>query len=80
MDGINPFNLAANVIPAVQKGDNKQVQNFKFKQQVLAILLDHGSQTLLRSILHVFKRVRMHQKAYTEEAKSPEECLRSNIL
>ena len=80
MDGVDAWKLAGEVVPVVQKGDSKDVQQYKYKQQVLIVLMDPANQRLLRSMLHTFKRIRMHQKAYTEEATNPQACLRYNIL
>ena len=80
MDGVDAFELAGKVVPVVQKGDSKQDQNFKFMQQVLVILMDQGNQRLLRSMLHMFRRVRMHQKEYTEACASPKACLQFHLF
>ena len=55
LDGIDAFHLAGQVVPRVQKGDTKQDQNFKFKQQVLVVLLDQGlgSNTLTMDLVRV---------------------------
>ena len=80
LDGSNGFDLASQIIPVVQKGDGKDVQNFKFRQQVLATLFDPYHQRLLRSMLHIFRRVRLHHSSYTEEAKDPSTCLELNQM
>ena len=75
MDGTNAFKLAEEVVPVIQKGDSKEAQNFKFRQQVLIIFMDSYNQRILRSVLHVFKRIRLHHSSFTESAKTPSACL-----
>ena len=60
--------------------DSKEEHNFEFKQQVLVVLMDPGSQRILRSILHTFKRIRQHQAAYTVASTSPDECMKFQQL
>ena len=80
LDGTDAFHLAGQVVPRVQKGDTKQEQNFKFKQQVLVILLDQGHQRILRSMLHIFERLRMHQVDFTKDCSEPASCLKYHLL
>ena len=75
IDGQDPFKLAAETIPTVQKGDDRNIQNYKFRHQVLVTLMDPYYQRLLRSMLHVFRNIRMHHSEYTKVAKSPSACL-----
>ena len=80
MDGVDAFEPASKVVPTIDKGDDKQVQAFKFKQQVLVILLDKGNQRLLRSYLCVFKKLRQHQTSFTKIGTDPAACLRFHMM
>ena len=80
MDNIDAFKLACEVVPIIQKGDSKEAHQYKFKQQVLLILMDSVNQKLLRSMLHIFKRLRNHQSDYTRDATNPQECLKFSLM
>ena len=74
MDGVDAWDLAGKVIPTIKEDDDKDLKNFKFKQQVLIVLLDKLNQRMLRSYMQIFRRLRLHQSAYTKEGTTPEAC------
>ena len=75
MDGVDAWDLAGKVIPTIKDEDSKDLKNFKFKQQVLIVLLDKNNQRMLRSYQHIFGRLRKHQSDYTRDATNPQACL-----
>ena len=38
--GIDPYELARNVVPVTRKDDDRQAKNFQYKHQLLVVLLD----------------------------------------
>ena len=79
MDGVDAWDLAGKIIPTIKDDDSKELKNFKLKQQVLIVLLDKLNQRMFRSYMLIFRRLRLHQSAYTQEGTSPETCLAFHI-
>ncbi len=75
MRGQDAWAVAQEARPAGEETDAER-QTFAFKQQVLITLFNDTNQSVLRSMLVCFKRIRLHHGSYITKCTSPSECLR----